>query len=149
MKILFLLIIFIFSGCAVKPASHIVKEQKPDVLVVEQDYDKVHRLLSDKIIKCYKQKKGKYHLMGEGDAEQKTITKFDPLKKEGAIYYQYKTEFEREIIFYVQVNSRGPASTEVKVYGQGKGLRTRKELKKNLQKWFKGKKAYCIGRGNF
>lgn len=149
MKTILLVLTFILSSCAFKPVDDITKNQKPDIIQFQQDYASAHKLLSDKIEKCYRQKKGSYHLMGVGKAEEKTISKIDKNHKKAIIYHQYKTEFEREIMFYVQIQSRGPASSELKIYGKGKGLRTREELHKNIQDWLKGKKAYCVGRGTF
>lgn len=148
-KVLLLTIFFILTSCAVKPAKEHIKNQKPQTIVAKESYKKVYGLLKDKMLKCYEQKKGKYHIMGEGEAEQKTFFSLNKKKKVGVIYYQHKTEFDNEILFYIKVQNRGPASSEIELYGKGKGLRTQDELKENLQKWLKGKKAYCIGRGDF
>lgn len=148
-EFLFILFLFVFTACAARPVNEIVKQQKPEVLLTKHSYAKIYELLKTKMVKCYNQQNGTYHLMGEGKAEEKTIYKLNKESKTGIVYYQHKTEFEKEIIFYIQIQSRGPASTEVKLYGKGQGLRTKEELKSILKKWFKGKKAYCIGRGTF
>tara|TARA_Y100000385_G_C12788480_1_gene506601 strand:+ start:234 stop:683 length:450 start_codon:yes stop_codon:yes gene_type:complete len=149
MKILLLICLTLNLSCAVKPAQELIKDQKAEILLVGEDYDKIYNIVKGKMLKCYNQKKGSYHLMGEGKAEEKTIFKLNQNSKSAVVYHQRKTEFVKNIIFYVQVQSRGPASTEIKLYGQGRGLRTKKELKENLEKWFEGKPAYCIGQGTF
>lgn len=148
-SVLILTILLSFVSCAVKPLHEIAEVGEPIVLNANKDYEKVYQLLADKMTNCYDQSIGTYHIMGVGRAEEKTLFSIDKENKSAIVYYQIKTEFKRDVLFYVKVQSRGPASSKLKVYGKGRGPRTQQELKDNLELWLKGKKAYCIGRGTF